>query len=85
MEKSVYAVSDANRAIHSLVLTAWSEGVGSNWVGFESLTEVKPLLGIPEDIDVLAILLFECPVKTIGKGKPLFEIAHREHFGQPFV
>jgi len=30
MEKSVYAVSDASRAIQSMILTAWSEGVGSN-------------------------------------------------------
>jgi nitroreductase len=40
MEKSVYAVSDASRAIQSMILTAWSEGVGSNWVGFGNLTEI---------------------------------------------
>ena len=28
MEKSVYAVSDASRAIQSMILTAWAEGVG---------------------------------------------------------
>ena len=27
MEKSIYAVSDASRAIQSMILTAWSEGV----------------------------------------------------------
>ncbi len=88
MEKSIYAVSDASRAIQSMILTAWSEGVGSNWVGFENLTAVKPLLGIPEEIDVLAILSFGYGVKPIGKGKkkrkPLSEIAHRERFEQPF-
>src|SRR5512138_706214 len=35
MEKSRFAVSDASRAIQSMMLTAWAEGVGSNWVGFE--------------------------------------------------
>lgn len=88
MEESVYAVSDASRAIQSMILTAWSEGVGSNWVGFANLTDVKPLLGIPEDIDVLAILPFGYPVKKIGKAKkkrkPLSEIAHRERFEEPF-
>ncbi len=88
MEKSIYAVSDASRAIQSMILTAWSEGVGSNWVGFENLSAIRPLLGIPDNIDVLAILPFGYAAKEIGKGKkkrkPLPEVAHRERFGQPF-
>jgi nitroreductase len=88
MEKSKYAVSDASRAIQSMVLTAWSEGVGSNWVGFMGLDAVKPLLGIPDELDVLAIVPFGYPAKAVGKGKkkrkPLSEVAHRERFGQPF-
>ena len=88
MEKSIYAVSDASRAIQSMILMAWSEGVGSNWVGFENLCTIKPLLGIPDNIDVLAILPFGYAAKEIGKGKkkrkPLSEVAHRERFGQPF-
>ena len=58
IEKTIFAVSDASRAIQSMILTAWSEGVGSNWVGFQGMTEVKALLSIPEDLDVLAILPF---------------------------
>src|SRR6516164_288779 len=34
IEKTRFAVSDASRAIQSMVLTAWSDGVGSNWAGF---------------------------------------------------
>jgi nitroreductase len=88
-EKSPYAVSDASRAIQSMILTAWSEGIGSNWVGFQGLDEVKPLLGIPESIDILAIVPFGYAVKPLGKGKkkrkPLGEVAHRERFGTPFA
>jgi nitroreductase len=88
MEKSRYAVSDASRAIQSMVLTAWSEGVGSNWTGFMGLDEVKPLLGIPDEMDVLAVVPFGYPAKAIGQGrkkrKPLSQVAHRERFGQPF-
>ena len=88
MEKSPYAVSDASRAIQSMVLTAWSEGVGSNWAGFGGLDEVKPLLGIPAELDVLAIVPFGYPAQAIGQGKkkrkPLSQVAHRERFGQPF-
>ena len=88
VERTGYAVSDASRAIHSMLLTAWSEGVGSNWVGFGGLEKANALLGIPAGLDVLAILSFGYPVEKIGRGKknrkPLRAIAHRERYGQPF-
>ena len=88
MEHSVYAVSDGSRAIQSMILTAWSHGIGSNWVGFNDLAEIRPLLGIPNSIDVLAIVPFGYPVRTLGKGrknrKLLSEAAHNEHWEQPF-
>jgi nitroreductase len=88
IERTRFAVSDASRAIQSMILTAWSEGLGSNWVGFLGLTEVKPLLGIPDDLDVLAVIPFGYPAQASGRGKkqrkPLSEVAHREQFGQPF-
>ncbi len=83
-----FAVSDASRAIQSMTLTAWSEGVGSSWVGFSGLDAVKSLLGIPDNLDLLAIIPFGYPAQTVGQGKkkrkPLAEVAHREHFGTPF-
>jgi nitroreductase len=88
LEKSKFAVSDASRAIQSMVLTAWAEGVGSNWVGFGGLDGTKPLLGIPDELDVLAIVPFGYPAKAIGKGKknrkPFSQVVYRERFGQPF-
>ena len=82
------AVSDASRAIQSMLLTAWSEGVGGNWVGFSGLEQIKSLLAIPDELDVLAILPFGYPAGAVGQGKkqrkPLAEVAHRERFGQPF-
>jgi nitroreductase len=71
-----------------MLLTAWAEGVGSNWVGFNNLERVKALLEIPGDLDVLAILPFGYPTRKIGQGKKqrkaLREVAHRERFGRPF-
>ena len=83
-----FAVSDASRAIQCMFLAAWGEGVGSNWVGFGGMEGIKDLLGIPADLEVLAVLPFGYPVATLGRGrkrrKPLAEIAHRERYGRPF-
>ena len=88
IDKTKFAISDASRAIQSMILTAWSDGIGSNWVGFLGFSEVKPLLGIPDNLDVLAIVPFGYPARPVGKGrkqrKPLSEVAHRERFGRPF-
>ena len=88
IDKTPLAVSDGSRAIQSLMLTAWAEGVGSNWVGFRGLEEIKSLLGIPDDLDLLAILPLGYPAEAVGKGKkerkPLGEVAYRERYGQPF-
>jgi len=88
VEKTGFAVSDASRAVQSMLLTAWADGVGSNWVGFGGLEEVKALLKIPAKLDVLAILPFGYPVGVVGRGKKqrksLGAVAHRERYGQPF-
>src|SRR5215813_9139721 len=69
IERTKFSVSDASRAIQSMILTACSEEVASNWVGFFDLDGVKPLLGIPDDLDVLAILPFGYPIRAVSKGK----------------
>jgi nitroreductase len=88
IERTMFSVSDASRAIQSMILAAWSEGVGSNWVGFRGLEEVKSLLSIPDELEVLAIIPFGYPAQPIGKGdkkrKSISEVAHLERFGQPF-
>lgn len=90
IEETPFAVSDASRAIQSMALAAWSEGVGSNWVGFShKLDQVKAPLGIPETLGVLAIVPFGYPVTPGGEGKkkrkPLAEIASRNRYGEPFA
>jgi nitroreductase len=88
IEKSPFAVSDASRAIQSMILTAWSAGIGSNWVGFMGLDSVRTLLGIPDTLDVLAIVPFGYPMEQKDQGKKkrkaLAEVAHRDRFDQPF-
>lgn len=86
-DKTRFAVSDASRAIQSMLLAAWADGVGSNWVGFGGLDAVKPLLDIPAALEVLAILPFGYPAHAVGRGKKqrkaLREVAHLERYGRP--
>ncbi|HLI05929.1 MAG TPA: nitroreductase family protein [Ktedonobacteraceae bacterium] len=88
MDQSIFSVSDGSRAIQDMILAAWSKGVGSNWVGFDNLPQVNPVLGIPQDVTVLAIVPFGYPTKQVGKGKknrkPLSEVAYSERWGKPF-
>ena len=85
---SPYAISDASRAVQSMILTAWDAGVGSNWTGFTRLEDVRSLLAIPEGYDVLAVVPFGYPSEDRRAGrkdrKPLSDVASRERFGQPF-
>lgn len=88
VEPSRFGVSDASRAIQSMMLTAWGEGIGSNWTGFLGMEEVKRLLAVPEAFEMVAVLPFGYPKKNVGAGikkrKPLGEVAHDGQFGRPF-
>ena len=85
--KSRFAVSDASRAIQSMMLAAWADGVGSNWVGFGGLEQARTVLDVPAGLDLLAIVPFGYPTRAVGRGqkqrKSLREVAHLERFGQP--
>jgi nitroreductase len=87
--ESPYGVSDTSRAIQSMVLTAWADGVGSNWVGFDgTLPALNAELGLPGNLELVGIVPFGYPAKKLGKGKknrkPIGEVVHRERFGTPW-
>ena len=73
-----------------LVLGLFTLAGKVSWVGFVGgLTAVNAILGIPETLDVVAILPFGYPTRPLGKGKkqrkPLAQVAHRERYGQPLT
>jgi nitroreductase len=82
------AVSDASRAIQSMILVAWGDGVASNWTGFRELEGVREKVGLPEKFEVLAVVPFGYPKRKIGLGKkkrkPLADVASAERYGNPF-
>jgi nitroreductase len=83
---SPFGVSDCSRAVQSMVLVAWAEGVGSNWTGFGGLEAVRRKVAIPDSHEVLAVVPFGYPthaIKGIKKRKPLGEVVSAERFGNP--
>ncbi len=80
---------DAGRALQQMELVAWSEGLGTCFVGLpteEQKRRVKDLLGIPEPMDLITVLPFGYRART-PRGKrrrPLSEIAHDGRFGVPY-
>ena len=79
---------DGTRAISSIQLVAWAEGLGSCWIGGVDREGVKRLLDIPEACELVTVLPFGYPAdgaKALRKRrKPLAQIAHRERFGTPY-
>ena len=82
-----YGLSDASRAVQSMLIAAWGDGVGSNWVGLAGLDAVRKELGFPDGYDVIAVVPVGYPKRNIvgpKKRKPLSEVASAERFGAPF-
>lgn len=79
---------DGARAAQDMMLAAWGEGIGSNWVGNVNTAEVKQLLKVPAEKMILTVIPFGYPTEKVGAGKknrkPLGEVIHREQFGAPF-
>ena len=79
---------DAGRALQQMELIGWSEGLGTCFVGIrgEQQTEVKTLLDIPEEMELITVLPFGYRIpREPGTGtprKPMSEITHGEKFGQ---
>ena len=85
---SPFAVSDSSRAIQSMILTAWAEGIGSNWTGFAGMDGVRDAVGLPDEYDVVAVVPVGYPRRRLGQGmknrRPLAEVVSAERFGTPY-
>ena len=79
---------DATRAAECLMLAAWSEGIGSCWVGGLDRPKIKELLGIPEEAELITVMPFGYPTEEEKAKKKvrkrLGKIAYREQYGDPY-
>ncbi len=83
---------DAGRALQQMELVAWSEGMGTCFVGVRSADQqsaVKQLLSIPPGMELITIMPYGYRLPgSHGQGtprKPMSEMAHRERFGASYV
>ena len=87
-------VVDVALAGENMVLAATAEGLGTCWVGSFDEKDVKALLGIPENLRVVALLAIGYAkekvsirakmIHFIRRRKTLGEIASWEVYGQKF-
>ena len=85
---------DAGRTLQQMELVAWEEGLGTCFVGLrvaEQNRQVKELLGIPDDLQLITVLPFGYRLdnvtgtRGVRSRKALSEIAHSERFGTTYA
>ena len=84
-------VVDVSIAMQTMVLQATSEGLGTCWIGSFDEVQVRTLLKIPNNFDIIALLTLGYPREKldlvnalVGKRrKDLGEIVSAEEFGKP--
>ena len=88
MENAPRPQLDAGRAIQQMELIAWSEGLGTCFVGVrieEQQIAVKELLNIPSDLELVTIMPYGYRPTSINRTgtprKDLADMVHREKFG----
>lgn len=83
------ALADAGRAAQDMMLVAWGQGVGSNWVGNVASDAIREFLNIPGDRQVSVIIPFGYPDRKLGAGlknrKRLDQVAHLNVYGRPYT
>ena len=75
---------DVSIAFTHLILAARAEGLGTCWIGSFNNEEIKRILGIPEEVNVVAITPLGYPkdekFREPGPRKPLSEIMSVDKF-----
>lgn len=82
---------DVAIAMQQMVIAATAEGLGTCWIGSFYEDQVKGLLKVPEDFEVVAMLALGYPKEGFDlkaalmrsrNRKPMSEILSREEFGK---
>jgi len=81
-KKSRWSTVDVAIALQNMVIAAEAQGLGSCWIGDFDQIELKEMLGIPDNLRVIALVSFGYPAEKSAPGnkKNLEEIVHYNKF-----
>jgi len=73
-----YSLMDVTIALQNMVTAAWSQGVGSCWIGAWNDTNLRDILNLPTDTKIVGMVTFGIPDENppLPPKKPLNEIVH---------
>lgn len=79
-----YFMLDIGICFQQLMLEAWNQGLGTCWVGWFEEDKAKEVLGVPENIRLVAMTPLGYPAvyPDATPRKPLEEIVFRERWGE---
>jgi nitroreductase len=80
--KTLYCIQDTAAATQNILLTAYSLGLGTCWVGAFNETEAKKTLKTPNGIRPVAMIPVGYPNRTPSQRdrRPINQIVHHEGF-----
>lgn len=80
--KALYCIQDTAAAVQDILLTAYSVGLGSCWVGAFDEDAVKGVLKAPEGVRPVAIVLvgYADEAPSAPRRRLLSQVVHREGF-----
>lgn len=80
---------DTTRAVQNMILTAWSFGLGSCWIGRLDTKGIKKFLDIPDKWNILTVLpfgYFNEKIMTTNKyRKPPGDVFHLNQYGNKII
>jgi len=79
-----YYMLDIGISMQQLMLEAWNQGLGTCWIGWIKEEEIRSILGIPENVRVVALTPLGYPaVLPDSPGrKPLEEVVRYDRWSQ---
>ena len=80
------AIRDTAIAVDHLMLRAVELGLGTCWIGWYTQEELKPILGVPDQVFILGVIVVGRPAEAPGPRprRPLGELAYGEAWGRPW-
>lgn len=80
--KSLYCLQDTAAAIQNMLLTAYSGGLGTCWIGAFKEDRVKDVMKIPAGVKPVAIVPVGYPAVSPSprRKRPLDDVVHHETF-----